>query len=98
MVKKKVEKDIQILILEAQRSTRIALIAIGFSMVAVAIPTYIDLSQLGDLGKAIFVIAYISFGAYIMVTEIERLYKLKKDIKKLTKKTKKQGYKKYNNK
>ena len=80
MIKKRIDKNVKRLILEAERSTRIAVAAIGFAMFGIAVPTFIDLTELATEGKWIFVVSYFILGFLIMVEQGIKLRSLKKEI------------------
>jgi hypothetical protein len=58
-----------------KKSSHFALVAISFAIVAVAIPTFLDLMGTPDWVRGIFVVIYFSIGFYIL---FEQIYKIKK--------------------
>lgn len=65
------------------RATRLALFALGFAMCGVAIPSLIKILDYTLLSETIFVILYLGFGLWMMISEGLRLRKLKQDLEKL---------------
>jgi len=58
-----------------KKSSHLALVAISFAIIAVAIPTFLDITDMPEWGRGIFVILYFGIGFYIL---FEQGYKIKK--------------------
>ncbi len=57
-----------------KKSSHLALVAISFAIIAVAIPTFLDIMDTPEWGRGIFVILYFGIGFYIL---FEQVYKIK---------------------
>ncbi len=79
----KEDKGIKKLILEAQRSTRFALLAIGFAIIGLTFPSIIKLTELEPIGEWIFVVLYFGIGIWILVSEGLKLKAIKDGLEKL---------------
>jgi len=63
---------------ESERAKHLGIIALGFAIFGLAIPTFIELMEFDKWQKFIFVIFYFGAGVYIIVDSTYILWKLKK--------------------
>ena len=85
ITKKEIWREVKTLVIETQRATRLALLAIGFTMCGLTIPSLIKIFDYSLIAEALFVIVYFSFGIGIMVSEGLTLRTLKIEQEKSTK-------------
>jgi len=78
---KEIMEKINTLEIEFKKATGIALAAIAFAVIAVAIPTFLEIMDTPNWSKGIFVVLYFSIGFYILYEQLFKVRQLKKQEK-----------------
>lgn len=83
ITKKEIWLEVKTLVIESQRATRLALFAIGLTLVGLTIPSLLNLFDNPPFVELVFVVLYLGLGIKIMIDEGIRLKKLKKELEKI---------------